>query len=240
MPDPYPQYQLRSERGATSGYPSLDGTGKIPVAQIPILAHGSLSDLDLDQHPQYQLRDEKGATDGYAPLDTIGVVPDVHLPDTLVRLLDLAAHEAAADPHPGYQLRDEKGVANGYASLDAAGIVPEAQLPGSFYGWNSFATGTLPTSAGAIYTVPAGKIANVVFISIKNNSATTQSVDIFVHKDGDSPVSIGTVELLEQEYAWYLEGGIDSLSLLENDAIEAITTTGSVVEFALLGSLKDA
>ena len=34
----HPQYQLRTEKGVGGGYASLDGTGKIPVAQLPATA----------------------------------------------------------------------------------------------------------------------------------------------------------------------------------------------------------
>ncbi len=34
------QYQLGSEKGNANGYASLDGTGKVPLAQVPTIAHG--------------------------------------------------------------------------------------------------------------------------------------------------------------------------------------------------------
>ncbi len=36
------QYQLGSEKGNPDGYASLDGTGKVPSAQLPAIAHGDL------------------------------------------------------------------------------------------------------------------------------------------------------------------------------------------------------
>lgn len=36
--DDHPQYQLRSEKGAASGYASLDGTTRLPAAQLPTTA----------------------------------------------------------------------------------------------------------------------------------------------------------------------------------------------------------
>lgn len=38
LADPHTQYQLETEKGAANGYPSLDGTGKIPTSQLPALA----------------------------------------------------------------------------------------------------------------------------------------------------------------------------------------------------------
>lgn len=34
--DPHPGYQLESERGNASGYPSLDGTARVPIWQLPV------------------------------------------------------------------------------------------------------------------------------------------------------------------------------------------------------------
>lgn len=240
MSDPYPQYQLRSEKGANSGYPTLDASGKILSVNLPAISHSDLDGLGDDDHPQYQLRDEKALHDGYAPLDTIGVVPLVHLPTTLIEDSDLAAHEAAADPHTGYQKESEKGSANGYASLDAAGLVPVAQLPGSYFGWNSLASGFVATTQTAVFTVPTGKIARVAFFSVKNVISTTQTVDVFIHRSGESAVSVGAVELLELEYAWYVTLGEEEWTLAEGDAIEAVTTTSSASAYVILGAILDA
>jgi hypothetical protein len=38
LADPHAQYQLETEKGAANGYPSLDGTGRIPTSQLPALA----------------------------------------------------------------------------------------------------------------------------------------------------------------------------------------------------------
>lgn len=35
QPDPHTQYQLESEKGNANGYASLDGTGKVPLGQLP-------------------------------------------------------------------------------------------------------------------------------------------------------------------------------------------------------------
>lgn len=76
--DPHTGYQKESEKGAVSGYASLDGTGKVPVAQLPAMGvsdHGALTGLLDDDHTQYQLRTEKGAANGYASLGADGKVP---------------------------------------------------------------------------------------------------------------------------------------------------------------------
>ncbi|TXH14503.1 MAG: hypothetical protein E6R03_08935 [Hyphomicrobiaceae bacterium] len=192
-----------------------------------------------DPYPQYQLRTEKTVVDGYAPLNNIGVVPAEHLPTDLVTDSDIAAHEAAADPHTGYQKESEKGAANGYPSLDSTGKIPAGQLPDGMWGWNSFASGFLATTTTAIFTVPAGKAARIGFLSVKNVTSTTQTVDVLIHRSGESAVSVGTVELAELEYAWYVSIGEEEWNLSEGDAIEAVTSNSSSAAFVLLGSLID-
>lgn len=164
----------------------------------------------------------------------------VHLPTTLLEESDLSSHVAAADPHTGYQKESEKGSANGYASLDAAGLIPVSQLPGSYFGWTSVASGFVPTTQTAVFTVPAGKIARIGFMSVKNVIATTQTVDVFVRRSGGSAISVGAVELLELEYAWYVSIGEEEWTLAEGDTIEAVTTTTSASGYLILGAVLDA
>ena len=95
--DDHAQYQLRTEKGATSGYASLDGSTLVPTAQVAtgtatsstylrgdrvwttfptlVTAHSALSGLSADDHPQYQLVSGKAAASGYASLDSSTLVP---------------------------------------------------------------------------------------------------------------------------------------------------------------------
>lgn len=45
--DDHDQYQLREEQGVAEGYPSLDGTGKVPKPQLPadVVYTGDLPDV---------------------------------------------------------------------------------------------------------------------------------------------------------------------------------------------------
>lgn len=76
-------YQARSERGQPNGYPSLDATGKVPTAQIPLIAHvhsiGDVSSLNTQLSGKQNLI-EKGTPGGYAGLDSAGKVPASQLP----------------------------------------------------------------------------------------------------------------------------------------------------------------
>jgi sporulation protein YlmC with PRC-barrel domain len=93
--------QDESEKGQASGYASLDGTGKVPSAQLPTVAIADVTDL------QDQLDDKQ---------------------DILAGVSDVPGLQTALDSK---QDESEKGQANGYAGLDATGKVPAAQLPAS-------------------------------------------------------------------------------------------------------------
>lgn len=100
LADPHTQYQKESERGAASGYASLDSnTRLIEAAQVlrvtgQDLAAGAVSD------GQFFVR--SGTT--YAG----------------------QTHDSTGDPHTQYQQESEKGSANGYAGLDASAFVAQA------------------------------------------------------------------------------------------------------------------
>jgi hypothetical protein len=68
LPDLSGTYQAKTEKGAASGYASLDGATKVPTAQIP------------DLSATYQVRSERAAANGYASLDGTGKVPTAQLP----------------------------------------------------------------------------------------------------------------------------------------------------------------
>jgi hypothetical protein len=51
--DPHTGYQKESEKGAASGYASLDGTTKVPIAQIPTGATGTTVPLGNHVHDGY-------------------------------------------------------------------------------------------------------------------------------------------------------------------------------------------
>jgi hypothetical protein len=91
--------RVEAVRGAAGGIASLDGGGKIPVAQLP---NGIFVPVTA-----------VGVPNGVASLDAGAKVPLAQMPD-----------QSAT-----YQPRSEEGAANGYASLDAGGKVPAAQLP---------------------------------------------------------------------------------------------------------------
>ena len=91
--DPHVGYQKESDKGIASGYASLDGTIKVPLAQIPTgttattVALGDAAGAALaahvgasDPHIGYQLESGKGAVSGYASLDATTKVPYAQIP----------------------------------------------------------------------------------------------------------------------------------------------------------------
>lgn len=113
-------YQLLSEKDQPDGYASLDGTTKVPAANLGTGSPTSLKFLDGSQ--------------------VWRVLDDADIPATIARDSEVAAaittHEGLSDPHTGYQKESEKDAASGYPSLDGSTLVPAAEL----------GTGT-PTSA---------------------------------------------------------------------------------------------
>ncbi|MDE2388897.1 MAG: phage tail protein [Betaproteobacteria bacterium] len=97
--NPHPQYILQTKRGAVNGVASLDGSGLVPMSQMPpalatdvelaaaIAAHLAAA----DPHAQY-------AAD--ADLAAHNAAADPH--PQYATDADLTAHNAAPDPHPQY------------------------------------------------------------------------------------------------------------------------------------------
>ncbi len=90
------------KKGAANGYASLDGTGKVPAAQLP-----------------------SGITDVLTGFST-GANSTILATDTI-----LAAFQKVQGQINAREEVSKKGAVNGYASLDGSGKVPATQLPSS-------------------------------------------------------------------------------------------------------------
>lgn len=100
----------------------------------------------------------------------------------------------------------------------------------------SLADGQLPTTQGALYTVPASTRAIIKTIDIVSKTATPQAVEVFIKRSGGTARSIGYVNPLEQyEKIEYLSDG-NTITLSAGDAIEGITTTATAVDFSITGA----
>lgn len=136
-------------RGAVNGVASLDGTGFIPVGQIPSLPASRITSglIDVLRLPTgatsttvaignhthtYVPTSEKGAAFGVASLDSAGHVPLAQLPPAVVAVTSVNGETgdvvlSAADV--GALATTARGAVNGVASLDSSTLVPVAQIP---------------------------------------------------------------------------------------------------------------
>jgi hypothetical protein len=134
--------EATANKGQANGYASLDGSTKVPVAQIPAISESGVTNLVSDLAATEKTAN-KGVANGYASLDSGGKVPTGQIPAIAESgvtglVSDLAAKEATAN----------KGVANGYASLDSGGKVPTGQLP-------ALGSATLAGDTDVVLTSPA-------------------------------------------------------------------------------------
>lgn len=105
------------KKGAANGYASLDGTGKVPAAQLP-----------------------SGITDVLTGFVT-GANSSILATDTI-----LSAFQKVQGQINARESVSQKGIAGGYAALDNGGKVPSAQLPSSITNvLTGFATGANST-----------------------------------------------------------------------------------------------
>ena len=135
-----------TNKGVANGYASLDGSGKVPAAQLP--AAGALPDADATTKGVIQLAGDLGGT---AAAPTVPDLANKVATSTTItagsgltgggdlsanRTLSVDFGTAAGTVAQGDDARitgaeqaSNKGVANGYAALDSNGIVPTSQLP---------------------------------------------------------------------------------------------------------------
>lgn len=119
--------QDTSAKGLANGYATLDGTGKVPAAQLPALGEASLSNND-----PLPLGTAAPGTSG-----TTSRSDHVHAMPTVAQIGAAAAvHTHAISGVTGLQialdakeLASNRGAINGYAPLGSDGKVPGAHLP---------------------------------------------------------------------------------------------------------------
>jgi hypothetical protein len=140
MPELDARFVLMTAKGAAGGVATLDGTGKVPAAQLPAMnyipttdkgAAGGVATLDATgvltaaQLPamNYVPTSQKGAANGVATLDGTGVLTAAQIPSTLATQTYVTGQLA------NYVPTSQKGAANGVATLDATTKIPVAQIP---------------------------------------------------------------------------------------------------------------
>jgi len=98
----------------------------------------------------------------------------------------------------------------------------------------SLADGTVANTQTAIYTVPASTVAYISGISLYCNTATPQTVAMYVKRSGGTARLIAHY-IFSQQHDHVPNVLDDRLVLAAGDAVEAITTTAAVVPYVVTG-----
>lgn len=96
----------------------------------------------------------------------------------------------------------------------------------------SLADGQLPSSQGAVYTVPGSTKAYVRNLFLYNTNAASQTITLWVKRSGGTARKFRTAALATDESADVLES---PLVLSAGDSIEAVTTTATAVDYFIAG-----
>jgi len=176
-----------SNKGAANGYASLDGSGKVPSAQLPATTWGSITGTlssQTDLNTALGLKEvsaNKGQINGYASLDGSGKVPSAQLPSYVDDVLEYA--NTAAFPGTG-----------------TSGIIYVAQDSNKTYRWSGSSYVEIsPTTPGGSNTqvqfnssgVLAGS-ANFVWVNGSSRLDLTGSNRIIYSGDNTKYATLGT------------------------------------------------
>lgn len=97
--------------------------------------------------------------------------------------------------------------------------------------------GQLATSIGALYTVPGATKAYVKALVLFNDNAAQQTIVLYIKRSGGTRRKWRRFVLEQNETANPIEEG-GSITLSTGDAIEAITTTATAVDYTVTGVLE--
>lgn len=96
--------------------------------------------------------------------------------------------------------------------------------------------GTVPTSKGALYTVPTGRTASVGSIHISNGSGSSRTATVYVNFSGTSRAITPVNMALAADAVAISEA---PLELFNGASIEGVAS-GSGVSFVISGTVKKA
>lgn len=94
--------------------------------------------------------------------------------------------------------------------------------------------GQLPTAQGNIIAAPSGTNYYIKQLYLFNNNAATQTILLYLVPNAGSQTSWHRIVLAQNESAHVLEDG-ESVTLTPGDAIQAVTTTASAVDYTSTG-----
>lgn len=106
-------------------------------------------------------------------------------------------------------------------------------MPGTFTA-KTLADGQVAIAEGDIYLVPAATVGYVKQVAFYNTNAATQTLGVFIQRSGGTSRKIRQFILAQNESADLLDDG-DTLELAAGDAIRAVTTTATAVNYMVMG-----
>lgn len=143
-----------ANKGAASGYAGLDGSSKVPIANLP--TGTSASTVAIGNDARFTAAEQtvnKGAASGYAGLDGAGKVPIAQLPTGTSSSTVVVGNDSR---FTAAEQIANKGAASGYAPLDSGSKVPVANVAagamiavvktGGVWPGGTASTGVRPTS----------------------------------------------------------------------------------------------
>lgn len=98
----------------------------------------------------------------------------------------------------------------------------------------TLADGQLPTSQTVLYTVPISATCYVKRFSVFNSNAAEQTVEVWINPSGSAARRWRRYVLAQNESADMLDDS-DALLLPAGAKVEARTTTGSAVDYFIMG-----
>lgn len=104
----------------------------------------------------------------------------------------------------------------------------------------SLADGQIANSKGTIYTCPSGYSATVKLIVCYNTSATAQTVNLYIKRNGSTSRQYAKSVALTQGMSWFPLNYGEEINLSDSDEIEADTTSATSVDYAIYGSTESA
>jgi hypothetical protein len=105
----------------------------------------------------------------------------------------------------------------------------------STYTPGSLASGQVASSVGAIYTATSPIIAAFIQrVTFFNNSATPQTIILYIHQAGNTRRAVRQWVLAQYESAAWPDEGV-ACDLSTGDTLDAITTTASQVDYTVTG-----
>jgi hypothetical protein len=119
--------EATANKGTANGYAPLDGTSKVPIANLPTGTSGSTVAIGNDSRiTGAEQAANKNQANGYAPLDGTSKVPIANLPTGTSGSTVAIGNDSRIT---GAEQSANKNQANGYAGLNVSSKLAASQLP---------------------------------------------------------------------------------------------------------------